>query len=56
MIERHEIATELLKRDPEIIVAGFEILLFLAKHGKFPKEDLKELVVRHHIAFDVNSI
>jgi len=56
LIEKHEIAGELLKRDAEIITAGFEILVFLTKYGKFDKEELIGVAEKYHIEYSLETL
>eukprot|EP01119_Soliformovum_irregulare_P003842 TRINITY_DN14899_c0_g1_i1.p1 TRINITY_DN14899_c0_g1~~TRINITY_DN14899_c0_g1_i1.p1 ORF type:complete len:496 (+),score=144.58 TRINITY_DN14899_c0_g1_i1:118-1605(+) len=52
LLDRHHIAQGLLQKDDEIIVAGFDILIFLTKHGKFDESELQRLATRNHLPYN----
>eukprot|EP00029_Vermamoeba_vermiformis_P003788 TRINITY_DN14320_c0_g1_i1.p1 TRINITY_DN14320_c0_g1~~TRINITY_DN14320_c0_g1_i1.p1 ORF type:complete len:546 (+),score=100.89 TRINITY_DN14320_c0_g1_i1:103-1740(+) len=53
LFKANAIVDNLLKRDPRVIKASFEVLTFLAQHGQFEAKKLEELAHQYNIPVNV---
>jgi len=53
LFKSNAIVDNLLKRDPRVIKASFEILTFLAQHGQFDSRKLEEMAHQYKIPVNV---